>query len=314
MKLLTYDQVDPLGVLHLNLLCLGYPLTPELAARLRRDDPRVMEGLGVYLEADGIVVGQVLLYRLPVVATDGPGEVGGICAVCTHPAFQRRGIAARLMDAAHARMRDAGLTVSTLGTTRYRVAHRLYLRAGYEDAVDSLSTLVRREQLPPNGFLRALRATEASLGDCDAVFDRAARGRLGFARRHPGFFALSAAAGEIDVGALWLLHRGAEPVGYATTSGGGGLLRVRMLLLEERADAPAAIAALSAAGAAERIELRVDEPAVAEALIGAGFPPPRRDWNTFMLRPLREGLPIEAARRWLGIDSGRFLISPIDQT
>ena len=43
MKLLTYDQVDPLGVLHLNLLCLGYPLTPELAARLRRHDPRVME-------------------------------------------------------------------------------------------------------------------------------------------------------------------------------------------------------------------------------------------------------------------------------
>ncbi len=32
MKILEYDNVDPLGVLHLNLLALGFALTPERAA------------------------------------------------------------------------------------------------------------------------------------------------------------------------------------------------------------------------------------------------------------------------------------------
>ena len=39
MKIVEYDQVDPLGVLHLNLLSLGYALTPEKVALIRRLDP-----------------------------------------------------------------------------------------------------------------------------------------------------------------------------------------------------------------------------------------------------------------------------------
>ena len=39
------------------------------------------------------------------VTTEGPVDVGGACAVCAHPAFSRRGIAARLLDEAHSRMR-----------------------------------------------------------------------------------------------------------------------------------------------------------------------------------------------------------------
>ena len=41
MKIIEYDQVDPLGVLHLNLLSLGYALTPEKVALIRRLDPTV---------------------------------------------------------------------------------------------------------------------------------------------------------------------------------------------------------------------------------------------------------------------------------
>ena len=40
MKILDYDSVDPLQVLHLTLLALDFPFTPEHAAHIRRTDPR----------------------------------------------------------------------------------------------------------------------------------------------------------------------------------------------------------------------------------------------------------------------------------
>jgi hypothetical protein len=41
MKILEYNDVDPLQVLNLTLLALDFPLTPEHAAHIRRTDPRL---------------------------------------------------------------------------------------------------------------------------------------------------------------------------------------------------------------------------------------------------------------------------------
>jgi hypothetical protein len=40
MKILEYDEVDPLGVFYLNMLALEFPLTAEHVAHIRRTDPR----------------------------------------------------------------------------------------------------------------------------------------------------------------------------------------------------------------------------------------------------------------------------------
>jgi hypothetical protein len=40
MQIVEYDDADPLEVLHLNLLSLGFALTPERAALIRRLDKR----------------------------------------------------------------------------------------------------------------------------------------------------------------------------------------------------------------------------------------------------------------------------------
>jgi hypothetical protein len=40
MQIVEYDVADPLEVLHLNLLSLGFALTPERAALIRRLDKR----------------------------------------------------------------------------------------------------------------------------------------------------------------------------------------------------------------------------------------------------------------------------------
>ena len=41
MRIVEYDDLDPLGALNLSLLALDFPLTPEHAAHLRRTDPRL---------------------------------------------------------------------------------------------------------------------------------------------------------------------------------------------------------------------------------------------------------------------------------
>ena len=123
MKIVEYDRADPLGVLHLNLLSLGYVLAPERVALGRQLDQRPFPFFALYALEDETVAGQVGVYRLPMVTIDGPEDVGGICAMCTRPGFARRGLASRLMDEAHVYMRSAGLRFSTPGTARYRAAY-----------------------------------------------------------------------------------------------------------------------------------------------------------------------------------------------
>ncbi|HLO17661.1 MAG TPA: GNAT family N-acetyltransferase [Anaerolineales bacterium] len=126
MKILEYDQVDPTQVLHLTMLALDFPLTPEHAAHIRCTDPRPFPCFTFNAVEDDRVLGQLGISRLPMVSTEGREDVGGVWAVSTHPNYAERGIASALLDEAHTRMREAGLRFSTLGTDRSRVSHRLY--------------------------------------------------------------------------------------------------------------------------------------------------------------------------------------------
>src|SRR5512139_3255532 len=145
MKILEYDDVDPLQVLHLTLLALDFSFTPERALQIRRTDPRPFPCFTVNAVEDDMVLGQVGVFRLPMVSTEGREDVGGVWAVSTHPNHARRGVASLLLDEAHARMREAGLRFSTLGTNRYRTAHKLYQQHGYEDMRVHVTALTKWE-------------------------------------------------------------------------------------------------------------------------------------------------------------------------
>ena len=131
MNIFEYNNVDPISVLHLTMLALGFPFTPEHAAHIRQTDPRPFPCFTVNWVEDNKVLGQVGVFRLPMISTDGREDVGGVWAVSTHPNYAGRGIASALLDEAHTRMRDAGLRFSTLGTSRSGVSHKLYQRHGY---------------------------------------------------------------------------------------------------------------------------------------------------------------------------------------
>lgn len=314
VRIATYDEVDRLQVLHLNLLCLDFALTPELVAVIRRMDPRPFPFFAVYAVDGNTVAGQVGVFRLPVVSATGAEEVGGVWAVSTHPAWRGRGVASLLLDEAHGRMAAAGLRFSTLGTNLYRVAHALYEKHGYSDLLTPTHVLGRRDLLPLQPGLQAEQAGVGRLELADRLFEQIARGHLGFARRHTPFFPFLHARSYLSPQDLWLLRRGEEAVGYAVAGAGNGLLRVKNLLLADGVDALAAVAALAQTTGAQYVQARLDRPGEAAAFVHAGFQITHQSWSVFMVKPLAADASIEEFRRLYGLDQNRFLISYMDAT
>lgn len=314
MRVYEYDEVDPLEVLHLNLLCLDFALTPELVARIRRLDPRPFPFLGVYAQAEGQVAGQVGVFRLPVVSQAGAQEVGGVWAVSTHPAYARRGIAACLLEEAHARMRAAGLGFSSLGTQRNRVAYALYRQLGYEDVVSAASVMAPRAVIAAQPTLRAERAGSAALPLADRLFEQAAAGSLGFARRHLPFFPSLDEQGVFKTQALWLVWQQDRPAGYVLGSQPKSVLRIDNLALLNQVDPVAAVAAVVREQDAPYVWVRVDRPGELAAFGEAGFQVAKQDWNVFMVKPLAAEASVARFRTLYGVDSGRFRMSYLDVT
>ncbi len=314
MEILEYDQVDPVEVLNLNLLSLAYALTPQRAALIRRLDRRPFPFFGVYAVEDGVVAGQVLIYRLTMTSTNGPEDVGGAGAVCTHPAFSRRGIATRLFDEAHDRMRAAGLRFSTLGTARHRGAYAFYRRQGYEDVFGAGFTFAHSDTVQQVTPLRAERAGMDTLYLAEDVFARVTAGRLGFSRRPRGYLAMLVATGELPVDSVWLLWDGSELAGYALARNTESVLSVDDLLTADDGYTAGAIAAIVRETAATYVSLRINHPRMPASLGRAGYPPARSGWSTFMIKPLTPDLSVDDARALFGIGTERFLISPVDVT
>jgi GNAT superfamily N-acetyltransferase len=314
IRIAEYDAVDPLQVLHINLLCLEFGLTPELVAIIRRMDPRPFPFFAVYAVEGSAVAGQVGVFRLPVLSEAGAEEVGGVWAVSTHPAWRGQGVASRLLDEAHARMRTAGLRFSTLGTDSYRVAHRLYRQLGYEDVWSASVALGRADALPRQPALRAEAAGPDRLALADRLFEQMARGWLGFARRHTPFFPFLHARSYLSAGDVWLLWRGEEAVGYAVAAAGNGLLRVRNLLLAQGVDAAEAAASLAQATGAPYLQARLDAPGHVAAFRQAGFQIAGPSWAAFMVKPLAADASVAEFRRRYGLEDGRFLVSFMDVT
>lgn len=83
MKILDYNDVNPLQVLHLTMLALDFPFTPELAAHIRLTDPRPFPCLTVNAVENDLVLGQVGVFRLPMISMEGYEDVGGVWPVST---------------------------------------------------------------------------------------------------------------------------------------------------------------------------------------------------------------------------------------
>lgn len=311
MKIVEYDDVDPVGVFNLTMLALDFLLTPERGEHIRRTDPRPFPFLSVCAVEDELVIGHVGVFRLPMVTTEGQEDVGGVWAVSTHPQYSRCGVASRLLEEAHARMRQAGLRFSTLGTGRSRVSYKLYRQQGYEDMNVSGTALARWEIAHRPTRLRAEPPGLRGYDFVEDVFDQVTKDYLGFARRHRPYAPLREHVGLEDV---WMLWENNQVVGYVLAHEDKTVLNISNLLLRADVDAAEAIAAVASGLKTTFVKVKISRPSEIASLRQAGYQVAHPDWSAFMLKPLVPEATPEDARRLLGIGTDRFLISWLDTT
>lgn len=310
MKILEFNDVDPLQVMYVAKLALDFPLTPETVARIRRSDPRPFPCLAIYAVEDEVVMGQVGIFRLPMISSEGREDVGGIWAVSTHPQYAGRGVASQLLEEAHSRMIAAGLRFSTLGTDRYRVAHKLYRRHGYQDMNVWATALAPWDVAHQPTRLRAVPPNENGYDFVEQLFEKIAVGYLGFAWRHTPFSRLR----KINLEDIWIILENNQPVGYALTERDETMLSISNLSLQVGIDAVEATAAIAAELKSAFIQVRISRPVERASFQRAGYYVAHPSWSSFMLKPLLPGVTADDARRLFGIGSDRFLISWLDVT
>jgi predicted N-acetyltransferase YhbS len=308
MKIVEYDDVDPVKVFYLNQLAHDFTLTPEKAARIRRTDPRPFPCLALYAVEDGDVLGQVGIFRLPLVSTEGREDVGGLWAVSTHPQFSGRGVVSRLIQEAHVRMREAGLRFSMVDTDRYRLAHQLYRQLGYEETNVWATAFAPWETAHKPTRLRAGSPGPDGYEFVEGVFRELAVDYLGFAWRHSPFDRLR----QVSLKDIWILRENNRVVGYALARAEPELLAVRNLALRQGIDPAEAVGAVAAEIKSSFVQVTVSRPVEISSLRRAGFHVAHPSRSSFMIKPLIPGITIGDARQLFGIGTDRFLISWLD--
>lgn len=311
MKILDYDDVHPIQVLQLNMLALDFPFTPEHAAHLRRTDPRAFPDITLHAIEDNLVIGQVGLFRLPAISTEGREDVGGVWAVATHPHHTGREVTSALLEEAHARMRDAGLRFSTLTTDRYRQAHQLYRQHGYVDMNVWAAALARWETAHQPTRLRAQPPGQEGFDFIETLFEMIAKDYLGFAWRHTPFACLR---DKVYLSDIWVLWENNKPVGYVFGHKNNAILHITVQALHPSIDTAEAIAAVASTLKTSYIQVVVSRPAEIASLRRAGYQVTHPNRSAFLLKPLVPEVTAEDARKLFGIGTDRFLISWLDTT
>src|SRR2546427_7199536 len=131
MRVRTYDEIEPLEAFRLSFLTVGSAWDEAKVRRVRAHDRTYLEEFALYAVERGRVRAQVVPRRLAVRTTSGVEEIGGLAAVCSHPAVWGRGFARRLIEATHDRFRELGMRVSALTTSRNIRGYGVYAKLGY---------------------------------------------------------------------------------------------------------------------------------------------------------------------------------------
>lgn len=310
MKIVEYNDINPHQAMFVARLALDFPMTPEHVVHLRQTDPRPFPCLAIYAVEDDEIMGQVGIFRLPMISTEGREDVGGIWAVSTHPQYSGRGVASMLIEEAHVRMREAGLRFSTLGTDQFRVAHKLYRKHGYEETNVWGTALARWETAHQPTRLRAEPLGPEGYPYVEQIYQDIAQDYLGFAWRHIPFSRLR----RVNLTDIWIFRENSKIAGYALTKVEQSIFTISNLVLRQGIDAAEAAAAVVTNCKADYVQVRISRPAEMTSFKRAGYHVAHPNWDGFMVKPLVPEVTNEDARQLFGIGTDRFLISWLDVT
>lgn len=139
MKVLAYRELESRdGLLPLLDHAFNWIFDERQFGDFMKIDPRLKNSpVGFCALENGRIIGYVGVMDVATRTLEGTIEqVGGLYGVTTLPGFTRRGVFTTLMGKAHEYFRERGYRFSFLGTSPALVAHRLYEKLGYTDAVE----------------------------------------------------------------------------------------------------------------------------------------------------------------------------------
>lgn len=308
MKILEYDKIDPLKAVYITQLAHGFALTRELAAHIRQTDPRSFPCLAVYAVDDDTIMGQAGIFRLPMISIAGREDVGAIWTLSAHPHYAESSVGSRLLDEAHARMRQAGLRFSALGMDRQRATYQLFQQHGYVETNVWATALAAWETAHQPTRLRAEPAGSDGYDLIEQIFMEIAVDYLGFAWRHTPFVPLR----QVEPAEIWILRENSRVAGYALARHDQTMLTIANMLLRPRIDAAEAVAAVAAALKSAYVQVQISRPIEITSLKNAGYHLAHPSWSGFMIKPLVPEMTYEDVRRLFGIGTDQFLISWLD--
>ncbi len=317
MQIRSYDEVDAHQVRDLWADAFGSAPSSERLAAARLMDVRVLEPFGLFAVEGGSVLGSVLPLRLELQLPAGVTMVGGIQGVATAPHVARRGVASALLEAAHERLRQDGLSLALLLTRRSWVAHGFYQRRGYHDVdelqVGTRSVAAASTERPAGAHLQqvGLEAQPTFFW----LFRQQVAGGRGFVHRHKDHLSVLEQSGDLSPTELWLCTDAPDgsPIGYAIARRApfGAMVR-DVCALPGRL--PLVLGAIESTFGGEALHVApVCGPQLAP-LQAVGFTLSSRSWSVLMACDLRTATTSAAAlQAELGTDSGAFWLCSLDR-
>ena len=172
------------------LKSFGWPGSAGWLANFKKYETRIGNGpIGICGLIDGKLVGFVGIMIIPTRTRHGEIEnVGGIYAVAVRPSYMRQGIGRKLLDASENYMRQQGMKLSFLTTSRSIVAFQWYCDIGYEvvETVDNYPYMYKTFN-PPRSVNRKSRAdkkNKLNIREVQKLFDWYSDKHCGFVIRN----------------------------------------------------------------------------------------------------------------------------------
>ncbi|MEW5937246.1 MAG: GNAT family N-acetyltransferase [Candidatus Thermoplasmatota archaeon] len=243
MRIATYDEIDPLEVLHLNVAAFGWFLDEDTVRKLRRIDPACSDWFALYGIEDGRVVSQIGATYPSIETIEGSARIGYVWGVATLPSSTRRGYQKRLLKELHERMRTEGAEIYFLATSKGLVAHALYQQCGYRDL-----QYFRWGMRSSRGRRGDIHIIKRKIGG-SALFElyrRASKGGTGFVHREPNFPRIVKAWMPHTYAEACIFLREGEKIGYALVQSPPPSPWVREIVCPEPSNIPSCLDALDA--------------------------------------------------------------------
>ena len=314
MKILHYDEVDPIEVFQLNINALWWSLTPARVETYIKYDNRWSDDTFLYMVHKGKVVSQVMGLRIPTKTVDGEEMALGVAGVATHPAYQRQGFSTILMEELHERSRKEGIRTSFLFTRASFYAYNLYKKLGYRD-ISGFPKCTKRfnnKKKPKKSVLRKFRKKDVA--ELDKVFKQFSRDLYGHVLRQKKYFGWRFKISETLKDLLRVVETDKGIGGYILKRPSGKDLFVEEFVIPskrttdrvfnelERQEKGDYITAFPLAGRKQE-----------EYIEARGYTMDMLSWGRCMAAPLAKNLTYKQLWRLYQINEGKFCILPLDE-